>query len=170
MRPKIDESVDVNDREANEMKQAKFMSAIYSALMGVLIICGAQFVGVAQAEEISNAAAKRLAQFERTGEFDSCLPLRSIREIKPLDDTHFLIRVGVRNYYLNVMSGRCSNAARSSYRLQYTTSLSQLCRHEIVKVVDNTSGFTAGSCAFGDFERLEKIPESKDANHGRVEE
>lgn len=111
-------------------------------------------------QEMSEAAAERLADFERTGETESCLPLRSIDQIKPLDERHFLVRAGVNDYYLNEVSGRCNSAHRSNYRLQYTTSLSQLCRLEIIEVVDNSTGFTAGSCSLGDFERLEKVEEA----------
>lgn len=112
-------------------------------------------------QEMSEAAAERLADFERTGETESCLPLRSIDQIRPLDERHFLVKVGVNDYYLNEVSGRCNSAHRPNYRLQYTTSLSQLCRLEIISVIDNSTGFTAGSCSLGDFERLEKVEEAE---------
>lgn len=111
----------------------------------------------ANSYEMSEEAASALAAFERTGETDSCLPLRSIRQIKPLDERYFLVQVGQNQYYLNETKGRCSGADRLGYRLQYSTTLSQLCRSEIIDVVDNTTGFTAGSCGLGEFEKLEKI-------------
>ncbi len=112
--------------------------------------------------EISERAAKRLAEFDRTGEVDSCLNLRQINQITALDDHRFLVRVGANRYYLNEVKGRCSGAARTSTRLQYTTSHSQLCRNEIISVVDNTAGFTVGSCGLGGFERLEKKPPAEE--------
>lgn len=107
--------------------------------------------------ELSTRAAERLAEFDRTGEVESCLGLRRISQITPLDNHHFLVRAGLNDYYLNEVSGSCSGAARAGNRLQYTTSLSQLCRNEIITVVDNSNGFTVGSCGLGGFERLEKL-------------
>ena len=111
--------------------------------------------------EMSAKVAEELAGFERTGETRNCLSLSRIDQIKPLDDHYFLVRVGVNDYYLNEVRGRCTGAGRFSNRLQYTTSLSQLCRNEIIRVVDNTSGFTVGSCGLGSFERLEKKPDAE---------
>ncbi|MEM9494783.1 MAG: DUF6491 family protein [Pseudomonadota bacterium] len=112
--------------------------------------------------KMSERAAERLAEFERTGDRQTCLSLSAIRQITPLDERHFLVRTGVNNYYLNEISGRCSNAGRAGYRIQYTTSQSQLCRNEIITVVDNLNGFIAGSCGLSDFQRLEKVPETDD--------
>lgn len=106
--------------------------------------------------ERSDAVAAELAEFERTGEMTNCVPLRSMN-INALDERTFLIRVGNNEYYLNELSSSCSGADRNFNRLQYTTSLSSLCRGEIIRVVENTSGFTVGSCGLSDFERLEKV-------------
>ena len=100
--------------------------------------------------------AAALAGFEKTGETESCLSLRRIDQIKPLDDRNFLIRVGRKDYYLNEVSGRCSNADGINTRLQYKTALSQLCRNELISVVDNSTGMNIGSCGLGNFQKLEK--------------
>lgn len=128
----------------------------------LLALTAAAGCATVEQEEITQAAQERLADFERTGEMRSCLNLRSISQITPLDDRHFLVRAGVNDYYLNVVSGRCAGAGRFSNRLQYTTSLSQLCRSEIINVVDNSTGFVMGSCGLGSFERLvEKVEEDE---------
>lgn len=132
------------------------MKRSFILLATVALASAACATSSADESEMSEAAAERLAQFERTGETQSCLPLRSIAQIKPLDDRHFLVRAGSQ-YYLNKVSSRCHNAHRSNYRLQYRTSQSQLCRLEIINVVDNSTGFTAGSCSLGDFEKLTEI-------------
>lgn len=129
-----------------------------NAMLAMAAILGAAGCASVEREEISAKAAERLAEFDRTGDMRTCLSLRSIDQIKPLDESHFLVRVGVNDYYLNEIPGRCSGADNSFNRLQYTTSLSQLCRSEIISIVDNTSGFTVGSCGLGSFERLEKKP------------
>jgi hypothetical protein len=109
--------------------------------------------------EMSAEAAERLADFVRTGDRVKCVSLRSVSEIEPLTDDLFLIRVGVSDYYLNRMKGRCSGAASAFNRIEYRTSLSQLCQNEIANVVDNSTGMRQGGCAFGDFERLERKDE-----------
>lgn len=102
-----------------------------------------------------------LAEYELTGETKSCVGLRRIRTIDPIDDRHFLIKVSSKELYLNRANGRCAGADRSNTRLQYKTSLNRLCQHEIVTVVDNSSGFSRGSCGLGSFERLAPIPEEE---------
>ncbi|MAW78603.1 MAG: hypothetical protein CMI63_00045 [Parvularcula sp.] len=109
--------------------------------------------------EASEEVAARLAEFEPTGETTACVNLTRIRSIDPLDDYRFLVRTGVNDYYLNEVSGRCNGAARAGNRLQYTTSTGQLCRNEIIEVVDNLAGFTVGSCGLGTFQELAKKPE-----------
>ncbi|NOX81661.1 MAG: hypothetical protein GXP06_01450 [Alphaproteobacteria bacterium] len=134
-------------------------------LIGIAV---AAFAGAACASsggsyEMSEKVSTRLAEFERTGDYQTCLGLRRINQINPLDERNFLVRVGVNQYYLNKVSGNCNGADRSFNRIQYTTSISQLCRNEIISVVDNTSGFFVGSCSLGDFERLEKKPDDAEA-------
>ncbi len=115
-------------------------------------------------DEKADKAAERLAEFEATGERTSCLSLRRITSITPLDDKTFLVRAG-NDYYVNKVSGRCAGADSNFNRLQYRLNVAQLCRNEIVTVVDNTQGFTVGSCGLNDFERLEKKePPSDDAS------
>ncbi|WP_306253112.1 DUF6491 family protein [Parvularcula sp. IMCC14364] len=101
-------------------------------------------------------AAEALAAFDKTGETESCLSLRRIDQIKALDDKNFLVRVGRDDYYLNEVNGRCSNADGLNTRLQYRTTLSQLCRNELISVVDNGTGMNIGSCGLGTFQKLEK--------------
>ncbi len=122
------------------------------------IALGAAAFSSANAGEagMSAAAAERLANYTQTGETTTCLSLRSIRSIKALDEKHFLVTTRNKEAYLNVVSAKCNNAHRANFRIEYTTSQSQLCRHEIIRVVDNSSGIASGSCSLGDFERLEK--------------
>ncbi len=138
-------------------------------MRGMLIgVAVAAFAGAACASsgsyEMSESASARLAEFEQTGDYLTCLGLRQVNQIKALDDYNFLVRVGSNHYYLNRVSGRCIGADSTFNRLQYTTSNNRLCRNEIISVVDNTTGFTNGSCSLGDFERLEKKPDDADTD------
>lgn len=114
-------------------------------------------------EEVDQRAADKLAQFERTGELTSCIGLRQISQITPVTESTFLVRVGAGDYYANDVSGRCNGATRNSTRLEYSTTLSELCRNELIKVVDNTTGVQIGGCGLGSFERLKEKPPAEDA-------
>ena len=109
--------------------------------------------------EMSEEVAAKLAEFEKTGDVRNCLPLRSIDQIKPLDERNFLVEAGASDFYLAELSSSCNGADSTFNRLQYETSTSQLCRGEIIRVIDNSSGFTVGSCGMSDFQKLEKIEE-----------
>ena len=104
----------------------------------------------------SDKVAAMLAKYDRTGETTACLNVRSIDSIKALDARHFLVRAGLNSYYLNEPSAGCNSAARSNHRIQYTLGNAQLCRNQIITIVDNTSGITSGSCGLGPFEKLEE--------------
>ncbi len=134
-------------------------------LIGIVV---AGFAGAACASsgsyEMSEEVSTRLAEFERTGDYQSCLGLRRINHIKPLDERTFLVQVGVNDYYLNQTSSSCRGADSTFNRLQYTIPSSQLCRNEIISVVDNSTGFTVGSCGLGDFERLEQNPDDAESD------
>ncbi|MGE0408012.1 MAG: DUF6491 family protein [Amphiplicatus sp.] len=133
-------------------------------LASAIAISAVACATAAPRNDMSEEAAKKLAGFEPTGEKVNCLGLQRVDQIDPLSENMFLIRSGADDYYLNEVSGRCSGADSNFNRLQYKTSLSQLCRGEIITVVDNSSGFTVGSCGLGDFERLRrKAPEADGA-------
>jgi len=111
----------------------------------------------------SEKTAAWLADFERTGETTECLGVNMISSVDALDERHFLIRTGVNDYYLNEPSGACIGAGRGNTRIQYVLGgTNQLCRNQIVTVVDNTSGVTFGSCGLGSFQKLEE--KSEDAS------
>lgn len=109
--------------------------------------------------EMSEEVAATLAGFERTGETDTCLPLRSIDQIKPLDDRNLLIEMRNGDFYLNEPSSRCGGARDIGTYIEYRTTLSSLCRNEIIRIVDNSTGFTVGSCGLGEFHELVEISE-----------
>lgn len=113
--------------------------------------------------EMSDETKATLAKYEATGETRSCLPLTSIDRIKPIDDRNFLIEMRGRDVYISRLSSSCSGASRFNNRLQYETSLSSLCQNEIIRVVDNSSGFTVGSCGLEKFEKLVEKPSADTA-------
>lgn len=141
------------------MKKLLFLSIIPAA-----IAASAGCATTQKEEALSPKAAAKLAQFERTGKMQDCVPIANLNQITPLSDKLFLVRVGVDDYYLNEVSGKCSGASSSFNYLQYSTSLSQLCRNEIVHVVDSTTHSFVGSCGIGSFEKLtKKAPEAMES-------
>jgi hypothetical protein len=109
-------------------------------------------------DEMSEKVAAKLAGFESTGKTTSCLSITHIRTMDALDDWRFLIRASGGDFYLNETGSRCSGAARAGNYVQYKMSGNQLCRNQIITIVDQTSGMTVGSCGLGSFEKLEKAP------------
>lgn len=110
------------------------------------------------AERIDEGAAAKLAEFDRTGETVSCLSVRQISSIEAVDERTLLIRSGVNNYYVSDLKNRCNGATSGFNRFEYSTSTGQLCRNELLRIVDNGSGIISGSCGMGSFEKLAKKP------------
>lgn len=126
-------------------------------LSGVsLAVIAVAMTSIASSMADDGKASYELDQYERTGEMRSCLNLRSIRSIKAIDDNHLLVRVGHNQYYLNHVNSTCHGASRRLNRLEYRTPQNQLCRNEIIRVVNNLTGHSSGGCGLGNFERLEK--------------
>ena len=108
------------------------------------------------AERVNEGAAAILAEYDRTGEVKSCMNVRQISSIDAVDEKTLLIKSGVNDYYVSDIKGRCSGATSTFNRFEYTTSTAQLCRNEIIRIVDNSTGFLTGSCGMGSFEKLVK--------------
>ena len=110
--------------------------------------------GPAEAPEPSAEAAETLAAFERTGATRSCLNTRTIETIEPLDERFWLIETRGGPTYLNEVGPGCFGADRAFTYLAYETPTGQLCRSEIVRVIDDGTRTARGSCGLGDFQAL----------------
>ncbi len=108
-------------------------------------------------EPVDAGNAATLAGLKKTGEKSDCLMLTNLSSLQGVDERTLLARVGVSQYYVNKLNGRCSGVTRSSTRIQYRTTISRLCRNDIIDIIDNQAGFLTGSCSLGSFERLEPI-------------
>ena len=126
----------------------------------ISVLCAAG-CATTSAEPVDEAAAATLAEYNRTGDVSTCLSITQVSEIRAVDEKTLLIRSGVSDYYVSDLSSRCNGATRNSTRFEYSTSTGQLCRNEIIRVVDNGGGFLTGSCGMGSFERLEKKPDAQ---------
>ncbi|MGJ3232659.1 MAG: hypothetical protein ACFE0P_12780 [Oceanicaulis sp.] len=131
----------------------RYLIPAAGAGLGALVLqaCAAGPMGE---PEMSAAAADRLAGFEATGEAMACLNTRRIDQIDPLDERHWLVTTTNGEAYLNRVGPGCNSADRAFTYLAYDTPTGQLCRGEIVRVIDSGSNIAAGSCGLGEYERL----------------
>ena len=139
------------------------------ALWPTLIVALMAFGGTTLADDGDNPkmtrAEKRLASvmedYKSTGKTKSCVPLRSLRDSTIIDDqTIFFKSIGKKGY-INRLSHKCPRLA-SEERFMYSTSISSLCRMEIITVLDSF-GRQWGSCGLGEFEEMEKLSKAEKA-------
>ncbi len=116
---------------------------------GVLAALGAASAGVPD--------STALDRFDSTGETVACISARSF-DIKAVDESTFLFKVGVGDFYVNRTRNACNGATSRFVRIDVILFGSQLCSGEILKVVEQRSGIFQGSCSLGDFEKLNKKP------------
>ena len=99
-------------------------------------------------------AAKKLAQYEATGETRQCIPLIQIDRSDVVDDQNILFHMRGGKTYLNTLPYRCPRLGFEE-SFSYRTSLNQLCNVDIITVFDAT-GFHGPSCGLGDFKEVVK--------------
>jgi len=92
--------------------------------------------------------------YELTGETRSCLSARRIDKIDPVDRNAWLVTMRSGPDYVTRVSSGCRSATSNFTYLSYQLRGSQLCRGEIIRVVDRGSNMLAGSCGLGEFEEL----------------
>ena len=132
----------------------RYLISAAGAGLGALVL-QACATSEAMAPEPNAEAAAVLADFERTGETQTCLNTRRIDTINPLDERHWLVETVGGERYLNIVGRGCFGADTAFTFLSYETPTSQLCRGEIVRVMDRgTAGGARGSCGLGVYERL----------------
>lgn len=124
-----------------------------SAILSLVLLAGCAST---VEEPVDDAAAEKLAGFERTGDITTCLSVSRISTITAVDERTLLIKAGVDDYYVSDLETDCNGATRNSTRFEYSTSAAQLCRNEIIRIVDNGQGFLVGSCGMGSFEKLRR--------------
>jgi len=91
------------------------------------------------------------------GKARSCINRNDQRNMTVISDDILIFSSSrkARTIYVNKPRGGCPHADR--YILSYRRTSSSLCQGEIIQLIDNASGATMGSCAFGDF-----VPYTKD--------
>ena len=95
--------------------------------------------------EISQALTGKIP-----GPPQSCLSILSANDMKVVDENTILYFHGSTTYR-NDPPGGCPGIGRPGNAMVTHPTSSQLCRGDIVQVVDTSSGIFAGSCVMGDF-------------------
>jgi hypothetical protein len=80
-----------------------------------------------------------------------CLPSYRSNDMTIIDDNTILFRDGRNRVYRNDPLGGCSPMGNGGYTLVTRSLSGQMCRGDIVQVVDLRSRMTAGSCSLSDF-------------------
>lgn len=87
----------------------------------------------------------------------SCLSRRRADSMHIVDDYTILYRDGATTWR-NDPPGGCNGLGRPGSAMVSRTIGSQLCRGDIVNIVDNRSGFQSGTCVLGDFVPFRRPP------------
>ncbi len=93
------------------------------------------------------------------GEARSCINMNDQRDMTVISDDILIFgsHRNAKTVYVNKPYGGCRNADRNI--LSYRRPTSSLCRGDGIQLIDNSTGMSMGSCAFGEF-----VPYTKDAS------
>lgn len=130
----------------------------------IALLATAIFAGTSSAdEEKMTKGEKRLAKIEAkyqpTGVVKSCIRIRSLGRSSVIDDQTIFFEGRGRKAYFNRLPRKCSRLVAEE-RFSYSTTIGQLCKHEIITILDSM-GSAWNSCGLGEFEEWEKIPKEK---------
>jgi len=81
----------------------------------------------------------------------SCLPPYRADDMTIIDDNTILFRDSSKRVYRNDPPGGCPPMGSGNYALVRRSINAQMCRGDIVSVVDVTNKINAGSCTLGSF-------------------
>lgn len=148
------------------MRKTMTIKSLFSAAaITVMMLSSGTVADSDSKDEELSRSEKRLARvmerYQPTGETRQCVPLRYLRESTVIDDQTIFFRGMGRKGYINRMPNKCPRLAFEE-RFMYSTSIAQLCRHEIITVLD-AFGRQWGSCGLGTFEEMERKPKAEKA-------
>lgn len=126
----------------------------------LLGLAAAGILACAKAETPADGAAApadapELANYERTGEFESCLTSTRISYSRILNSRQILFEMTGGDVYLNEPTS-CPGL-RTTYALVYTANPNHLCNTTVVNLIEPGLAVpNRGGCGLGRFERLKK--------------
>lgn len=130
------------------LRLSSLAAACGAALLAASSIAPAQTD--AYSTKASNKLAKALAG-RSPGKPVSCIGNSRGSTMQVIDDSTILFREG-GTVYVQKPRGGCHGLGSGNYTLvTRINATTRLCRGQISALVDRVSGFTYGSCVFGDF-------------------
>lgn len=140
--------------------RAPYRYILPSALLSIAV-AGAALSGAASAKDKKERVSKAPAA-ENIGEPRTCIRLRDIRQTKVHDDYTIDFEMRSGRIYRNNLGNRCSGLGFEK-SFSYATSLNQLCRGEIITVLNNSGGTLQprGSCGLTKFQEIALVDDDK---------
>lgn len=121
-----------------------------------LVIVGLALTSCMTQPPPATRTAKAEAEFQKltagkaAGKPFSCLPSYRGGNMVTIDDRTVAFKTG-STVYVNHLIGECPNLSSGFYTLVTRSSGPGLCRGDIAKVADVSTGMVLGACAIGDF-------------------
>ena len=129
------------------------MSAVRAAGLALAV---AMLPGCTTQPPQASRSAEAQAEFQKltagkvAGAPITCLPSYRSSNMVTIDDGTVAFKNG-RTVYVNHLLGECNGLQSGFYTLVTRSSGSGLCRGDIARVADVSTGMIVGSCAVGDF-------------------
>lgn len=95
--------------------------------------------------KLAQALAGRTA-----GKPTGCVHLRDVRSTQIVDESAIIYELNSRKWLVNFPAGGCSSLRRDRVMVTRTPS-DDLCRGDIVRIIDPPAPIEYGSCGLGDF-------------------
>ena len=122
----------------------------------LFVIAAAALAGCMTQPQPATRSAEAQAEFQKltagtvAGQPISCLPSYRSGNMVTIDDSTIAFKNG-RTVYVNHLIGQCSSLGSGFYTLVTRSNGTGLCRGDIARVADVSTGMIVGSCAVGDF-------------------
>jgi hypothetical protein len=129
------------------------MNVLHAAGLAVAVAAlGACMTQPPQASRSAEAQAEfhKLTAGKVPGPAITCRPSYRSNDMVTIDDGTVAFKNG-RTVYVNHLIGECNGLKSGFYTLVTRSSGSGLCRGDIARVADVSTGMVVGSCAVGDF-------------------
>lgn len=127
------------------------MKTLPLALLPALAACGMVSTAQAPRSERAETRLTRALAGKVAGPPQRCLSRQRADDLEIVDSRTILFKNGRSLLYRNDPEGGCGGLDPSRTIVTSSFGSSGLCRGDIVRVVDRTSGGVVGSCAFADF-------------------
>ncbi len=142
------------------------LSSIFIFALGVMLIGAVHAADDKKQSRQEKLTAERVAKlnerYQPTGKMRKCVSYSQIRDTQVLDDQTIFFRATGRRGYVNKMSRKCPRLL-SEERFAYRSHTGQLCRGEVISVLDSF-GQTWASCSLGEFQEYIRKPKEENGN------